>query len=45
MRWDLAKEFGWTLDYVDSLPLSEIHEYLQIQDGLAHYRKSIIKPR
>ena len=23
----MAKEFGWTLDYIDSLPLSVMEEY------------------
>lgn len=43
IRWNMAEKFGWTLDYIDSLPLSEYHEYLQIQDGLAHLEKSILK--
>ena len=33
MKWELAKEFGWTLDYIDSLSLQDVHEYYQIKDG------------
>lgn len=43
VRWNLAEKFGWTLEYIDSLPVATLHEYLQIQDGLAHAAKSIIK--
>jgi hypothetical protein len=45
IRWQLAKEFGWTLEYIDSLSVADWHEYAQIQDGLVHVRKSIIKPK
>jgi len=43
IRWTLAKQFGWTLEYIDSLAVSEWHQYLQIEDGLAHVRESILK--
>lgn len=43
VRWNLAEKFGWTLEYIDSLSMADLHEYLQIQDGAAHYAKSIIK--
>jgi hypothetical protein len=33
MRWALAREFGWTLDYIDGLTLDDLQEYLQIKDG------------
>jgi hypothetical protein len=39
--WDMAERFGWTLEYIDSLPLSKLHEYLQIQDGKAKARESV----
>jgi len=31
--WTLAERFGWTLDYIDSLPLGRLSEYYQIADG------------
>ena len=34
-RWDLAERFGWTLDYIDALPVADLHEYLQIRNGKA----------
>ncbi len=33
LRWDLAEQFKWSLEYVDSLSLKEIEEYMQIRDG------------
>lgn len=35
IRWSLAEKFGWTLDYIDGLPLKELHDYFRIQDGRA----------
>jgi hypothetical protein len=29
----MAEKYGWTLEYVESLPLDRIHEYVNIQDG------------
>ena len=43
LRWELAERFGWSLEYIDSLPISELHEYLRVQDGIAQAKKSIIK--
>jgi len=31
--WDMAEKFGWTLEYIDSLPVARIMEFLQIEDG------------
>lgn len=43
MRWRLAAEFGWTLEYIDSLSVGDIIQYISIADGKAHAAKSIIK--
>ena len=43
VRWQIAEKFGWTLEYIDSLALSDVHEYLQVQDGLSHAKSSIIR--
>jgi hypothetical protein len=32
-QWKIAREFGWTLDYIESLPLGRLHQYWQILDG------------
>lgn len=32
-RWELAREFGWTLEYIDGLSLQDMVEYWQIVDG------------
>ena len=34
-RWHLAREFGWTLEYIDALSIADFHEYLQVADGKA----------
>jgi hypothetical protein len=39
--WRMAEQFGWTLDYIDSLPLARWHEHIQIEDGRAHHRNSL----
>lgn len=36
--WNLAEKFGWTIDYIESLPMSRIYEYLQVQEGKAKAR-------
>lgn len=43
MRWSLAERFGWTLSQVDALTIEELHEFIQIEDGRAHARKSIVR--
>ena len=30
MRWSMAERFGWTLDYIDSLSMADIHEFFQM---------------
>lgn len=42
LRWKLAEEFGWSLEYIDGLSLQDILDYISIEDGKAHVRKSII---
>jgi hypothetical protein len=43
LRWRLAEKFGWTLEQIDGLNLSDLHEYLQIEDGKAHVNDSILR--
>lgn len=33
LRWELAGRYGWTLDYIDSLSVQNIHEFIQIRDA------------
>jgi hypothetical protein len=33
--WAMAEKFGWTLDYIDSIPLARLHEWLQVEEGKA----------
>jgi len=43
LRWELVEKFGWTLEQVDALEMKDLHEYLQVQDGLAKGRNSLLK--
>jgi hypothetical protein len=29
----MAERFGWTLEYIDDLPLAELQIFMQIEDG------------
>ena len=33
--WEMARDFGWSLEYVENLPVGRLHEWLQIQDAKA----------
>lgn len=37
--WRLARETGWTLEYIRSLSVGDLHEYFQVMDGEAEARK------
>jgi len=42
LRWRIARETGWTLEYIDGLSLADIHEREQVLDGEAkayHHRQ------
>lgn len=41
IRWTMAERFGWSLEYIDHLPLAKLQEYLQIQDGRSKANESI----
>ena len=43
INWTLAERFGWTLEYIDSLPEARLAEWFAIEDGKAHAQRSIIK--
>jgi hypothetical protein len=32
-RWEMAGDFGWTLEYVDSLSMADMQEWLAVRDG------------
>jgi len=34
MKWRVVKLTGWTLDYIDSLSIGRLYEFLQIEDGM-----------
>ena len=34
----MARETGWSLEYIDALSLADWHEYLQVTDGEARAR-------
>lgn len=33
MRWQIAKETGWTLEYLDALSFEDVFEWLSINDA------------
>jgi hypothetical protein len=33
IRWTLAERFGWTLEYIDSLPIPDLFEFFAIEEG------------
>lgn len=37
--WRMAEVFGWTLDYINSLPLAKLQEWAAFEDGKAKARK------
>jgi hypothetical protein len=39
LRWDLAQQFHWTLQEVDSLSMQDLEEYFQIEDARAKARE------
>jgi hypothetical protein len=43
MVWDLAERFGWTLEYVEGLSMKRLHEHIQIEDGKAKAKSSIVR--
>jgi len=38
-EWTLAFETGWTLDYIRSLSMQDIQDYLQIKDAMIKAKK------
>ena len=38
--WRMAEVFGWTLEYIDSLPLAKLHEWAAINKGLVSSGKA-----
>lgn len=44
-RWQLARETGWTLDYIDDLSLGDWRDYWQILDGEGKAAKERNRPR
>ena len=33
MRWKIAGQTGWTLEYIDGLSLEAVWQYLSVADG------------
>jgi len=38
LRWRIAEEMGWSLEYIDALSLGDVWEYLSLQDARAKLR-------
>lgn len=39
ITWKMAFETGWTLEYIEGLPMERYIEYIQIKDGIAKSRQ------
>lgn len=39
LKWELVEHYHWTLEYVESLTMQQIHEYYQIKDARMKARK------
>ena len=39
-RWQIVKDTGWTLEYIDNLSLGDYFEYHQVKDGIAKAKNS-----
>ena len=39
-QWKIARETGWTLEYIRGLSVGDFHDYLQIMDGESKARAS-----
>lgn len=42
LRWSLAERFGWTLEEIDALSMSDLEEFLQIEDGRSKARMQMV---
>jgi hypothetical protein len=38
-EWRLARETGWSLEYIQGLPVGRWHEYFQIEDAQGKHRE------
>jgi hypothetical protein len=45
LRWNIAERFGWTLDEVDALTVSDLFDLFQIDDGRGKARAEMKPPR
>ena len=41
MRWQMAKETGWSLEYIDGLTWGDVWEYVQVADANAKYNAQL----
>lgn len=39
VEWQLVFDTGWTLEQVRNTPIQDIHNYIQIKDGIAKASK------
>lgn len=37
VRWQMAKETGWSLEYIDNLSWGDVWEYMQLNDADAKW--------
>ncbi len=42
-RWELVKETGWSLEYVDALSVKDFQEWVHVRDGKRKAERSLVR--
>ena len=42
-KWELIRETGWSLEYVDALTVADFNEWVQVRDGVSKGRNSLVR--
>jgi len=43
LRWQIAKEMGWSLAAIDALSVEDLWAYLSVRDGIARVEASLAR--
>jgi hypothetical protein len=45
LKWELIRQTGWTLEYIERLPMARWQEWLQVEDGKIHASHSLFNKK
>jgi hypothetical protein len=45
VKWRLVMDTGWTLEYIEGLPASQVAEYFSVLDGMQKGNNSLLRKR